>query len=108
MKASDILNFDDLRTKEVKVKWWKCGMTIRELGLDDGLKMFAMAKDLDDNARIDAEDLAQVVAWGVIDESGERVFSDDDVAALAKKNPKPLMFLYNEIIALSGEEAVKN
>ncbi len=108
MKASDILNFDDLRTKVVKVKWWDCEMTIRELGLDDGLKMFSMVKDLDDNPSINAEDLAQVVAWGVIDESGERVFSDDDVSSLAKKNSKPLMFLYQEIISLSSGEAVKN
>ncbi len=109
MKASDILGFDDLKTRVVHVKWWDRDLTIRELGLDDGLKMFSKVKDLDGDASIDAEDLAQVIACGVVDaETGERVFSDDDVPALAKKSSKPLMFLYQEIIALSSEEAVKN
>jgi len=109
MKASDILDFDDLRTKVVEVKEWGCELTVRELGLEDGLKMFSMVQDIDDNPAINAEDVAQVVAWGVVDaETGDRVFSDDDISALAKKNSKPLMFLYQEIIALSGEEAAKN
>ena len=110
MKASDILDFDDLKTKTVKVMEWGCELTVRELGLDDGLKMFSMVKDIDDdNPAINAEDVAQVVAWGVVDaDTGDRVFSDDDVSELAKKNSKPLMFLYQEIISLSGEEAAKN
>ena len=109
MKASDILSFDDLKTKVVKVKQWDCELTIRELGLDDGLKMFSMVSEVNDDLVIAAEDVAQVVSWGVIDpDTGERLFSDDDIAPLAKKNRMALMFLYQEIIALSGEDATKN
>ena len=109
MKASDILSFADLKTKVVKVKEWDCELTIRELGLDEGLRMVAMVKDVDgETPTISAKDIAQVVAFGVVDEDGERLFSDDDVDALSRKHTKALTFLYGEIIALSEQEAEKN
>ena len=110
MKASDILSFNDLKTSEVKVKEWDCTLTIRELGLDEGIKLFAMARAYsEDEPTLSAADVAQVVVWGVIDpETGEQVFSDEDVPALAKKNRKPLMRLYAKITELSGEDAEKN
>ena len=109
MNASDILDLNDLQTKVVKVKEWYREVTVQELGLDDGIKMFDLVRDLDDSPTMTAESIAQVVVWGVIDpETHERVFSDDDVAALAKKNRKALMFLYEKIMALSGGDAAKN
>ena len=108
MKASDILGFDDLRTKVVKVKEWDCELTVRELSLDAGLRAFEMVRDIDgDDPTISADNIAQIVAWGVVD-NGERVFSDDDVPVLAQKNSKPLMFLYREIMSLTGEDEAKN
>jgi len=109
VKASDILGFDDLRTKVVKVKEWKRELTIRELGLDEGMRMVAMVRDVDgEDPTIGGRDVAQVVAWGVVDDDGERVFSDDDVDVLVRKSSSALMFLYREIIKLSNQEAVKN
>ena len=109
MKASDILGFNDLKTKVIKVKAWDCELTVRELGLADGIKMFDLISDADDRPTIAAESVAQVVAWGVIDPATlERIFSDDDVAQLAQKSSKALMFIYKEIMALSGEDAAKN
>ena len=109
MKASDILSYNDLRVGEVEVEEWGCTLHIRELGLEEGLKLFSMAQDVDENPTLDANDVAQVVAWGVIDpETGGRLFSDDDVPALAKKSHKPLMKLYAAIAALSAEDAEKN
>ena len=110
MNASDILDLNDLQTKVVKVKEWNREVTVQELGLDDGIKMFDLVRNLDDDkVVITAESIAQVVAWGVVDpETNERVFSDDDVAALAQKSRKALMFLYEKIMALSGGDAAKN
>ena len=109
MNAADLLGFSDLKTKVVKVKGWECSLTIQELGLDDGIKMFDGVKDIDDKTVMTANSIAQVVAWGVVHaDTLERVFSDDDVPALAKKNTKVLMFLYQEIMSLSGDGAVKN
>ena len=109
MNAADLLGFSDLKTKVVKVKGWECSLTIQELGLDDGIKMFDGVKDIDDKTVMTANSIAEVVAWGVVHaDTLERVFSDDDVPALAKKNTNVLMFLYKEIMSLSGDGAVKN
>ena len=98
MKASDILGFNDLVTKVVTVKKWGCDLTIRELSLNDGIRWFQMAQELDDKIVLDAEDIAAVVAMGVIDpETGECLFSDDDIPALKLKNRDALMCLYYEI-----------
>lgn len=113
MKAADILGLADLCTKTVKVPKWGVEMTIRELGLEEGVRLSQMygrlAKE-GDAVSLKAEDIAQVVAWGVVNEKGERVFSDDDVPKLARKNREPLLFLYQQITGLSGtvEEAEKN
>lgn len=110
MKASEILGIDDLRTKTVLVPRWGKSVTIRELGLDDGVRLSLMYSEMDGQTVLKAEDIARVVSWGVVDENGDRVFSDDDVSALARKNRDPLMFLFREITSLSAdfEEAEKN
>jgi len=108
MKAADILGFDDLRTKTVHVDAWDCDLMLRELDLECGVKLFSMVKEVDGEFVMDADQVASVVAWGVIDENGERVFSDDDIPALRKKAREPLMFLYTEITGISVEDAEKN
>jgi hypothetical protein len=110
VKAADLLGIADLRTKSVEVPKWGVTLTIRELSLEQGVKLSRMYRDMDgDTAALKAEDIAQVVAWGVVD-NGERVFSDDDVPKLAQKNRDVLLALYTEIVGLSGEpeEAEKN
>ncbi len=110
MKASDILGLNDLKTKVVKVDQWDMDVTIRELDLDQGMQFFGMISNIsDDNPTITAEQVAKIVVWGVVDaESGKNVFSDSDIPKLVKKNRIPLMFLYQEISALSGDDAEKN
>jgi len=110
MKATDILNFMDVRTSEVEVSEWNTTLRIKELGLDEGMSLFEKFKGLKEGEEftLKASDIAQVVAWGVIDEEGNRVFSDNDVPALAKKNRNALMSLYTAITALTGEDAAKN
>ena len=109
MKASDILSFNDLKTSEVVIEDWDCTLHIRELGLEEGLKLFSMVSGDDESNMLKADDIAQVIVWGVIDpKSGKQVFSDKDVPALAKKGRRPLMKLYSAITDLSGEDAEKN
>ena len=110
MKASDILGLDDLKTKVVKVDQWDMDVTICELDLNQGMQLFGMISEInDDHPTITAEQVAQIVVWGIIDEeSGKHVFSDSDIPKLVKKNRVPLMFLYQEISSLSGDDAEKN
>ena len=109
--ASDILGINDLRLKQVKVPQWNTSLTIRELGLQESMDAFADVKaDDDGNITLKPRQIAQVVAFGVVDNDGERVFSDADIDALARKNRDALMLLYTEIARLCGsvEDEVKN
>lgn len=109
MQASDILGFNDLKTKTITVDAWKCELTIRELSLDEGIRLLSLASADDGEVTLDAGDIAQIVAWGVIDpETDERLFSDDDIPQLMRKNSKPMMEIYMAIAALSGGDAEKN
>lgn len=110
MKASDILGLMDVKTSEVEVKEWNATLKIKELGLEEGMTLFDKFKGLKegDEFTLTAKDIAQVVAWGVIDEDGARVFSDDDVPSLARKNRTALMKLYEAITSMTGEDAEKN
>ena len=109
MQAADILGFKDLKTKTITVDAWKCELTIRELSLDEGIGMLSMASKDDGEDTLNAGDIAQIVAWGVINpETDERLFSDDDIPQLMRKNPKPMMEIYMEIASLSGGDAEKN
>ena len=109
MKSSDILGLDDLRTETVRVEQWDRDLTIRELDLESAAKMLSMGSEQDGEFTINAEQIASVVAWGVIDDDGERLFSDDDIPALQKKSRDALMFLYLKITGISSvEDAEKN
>lgn len=109
MKASEILDFKDRKTKTVKVKeWGNTAITLQELGLADGLHAFSMV-DEKGKATLSGEQVAEVVTLGVIDpDTGDPLFTADDIPSLAKKSMSALMFLYREIIALSGADAGKN
>lgn len=110
--SQDILGFDDLVTKVVEVPVWKRKVTIREMGLQESLSFFGPDAVTDDGKlSVDAEGIARVVASCVIDpKTGEPAFAEDQIPALAKKSRVALMFLYNEITALSGsvDEAGKD
>jgi hypothetical protein len=108
---SELLGLDDLVTKEVEVPVWNRKLRVRELGLLESLQVMGPDKVGDDGKiTMTGEDLARVVALGVISDDGERVFTDEDIPVLAKKNRKALTALYHEILALGGsvEEAEKN
>ena len=111
--SQEILAFGDLRTKKVDVPQWKRKITVQEQGLQESLVSFGPDANVskDGTITLNAIDIARVVAFGVIDpDSGERVFSDEDIPALARKNREALMLLYHAILELSGtpEEAEKN
>lgn len=110
--SQEILDYSDLRTEEVEVPQWNRTVTIRELGLQESMLSLGSLKPGEDGkVTLTHAEIAQIVAYGVIDpETDDRVFSDDAVPKLARKSKKALMLLYFAIIELSGdvEEEVKN
>lgn len=112
-----ILGANDLRTKTVEVPEWGCSLTVCELGLSEGVKLAKLYSSVSDSGTVslDAEDIARVVSWGVLDpQTGERMFSEEDVPSLARKSQSALMGLFRAITSISHpsdedvEEAAKN
>ena len=106
--AAEILGLNDLGTKSVHVKQWDRLVRVRELDLEQGMILFSKAAG--DKVMLSGDDIARIVAWAVIDENGNRVFSDKDIPKLAHKNRDAMMHLYQEIMGLSGsvDDAEKN
>ena len=110
-----LLDKQDLRTEEVFVEAWGETLTVRELGLAEGVALARMYGQISEEVQMTAEQIAQVVVWGVVDpETGGRLFSDEDVPMLAGKNQKALMQLFMAVTKLATlteegiEEAEKN
>ena len=110
--GQDLLDYNDLRRKEVEVPQWETTLTVTELGLRESMLSFGSLEiDSDGHVELTYDEIAQTVAFGVIDpETGERVFTDDEIPALARKNTQALKLLYKAIADLSGsvEDEVKN
>lgn len=113
MNADDILSISDLRTKTIYVEKWGRDVIIQELGLLPMMQMYQTinVKDVESGkVEVNAMDIARIVSMGVVDDSGCQVFTDEHIPALAKKNRDALLFVYTEIMALSGsqDDAEKN
>lgn len=107
MNADDILSISDLRTKTIYVEKWGRDVIIQELGLLPMMQMYQSidVKDVESGkVEVNAMDIARIVSMGVVDDSGCQVFTDEHIPALAKKNRDALLFVYTEIMALSGSE----
>lgn len=121
LSREDVLNAEDIQREIVPVPEWappKMDKDEAEL-LVRGLtaqQYIGMGFDLrGDNDTVDPEKMKSmmpmVVAMGVIDEEGKRVFSDKDINVLGEKSFAPVERLSAKILELSGistKEAEKN
>ena len=108
MKAADLLGINDRPSTQVEVPEWGTTLTIRSMTLSDSIKLADMAGALNGSKMLKAEQIASVVAWVVVDEeTGERIFSDKDVPALAQKSSEALMRIYNAWAAFNKPVAKK-
>lgn len=104
LNAAAILEADDRKTKTVNVPEWGGDVTIRELsGTDrDALEAAAVIRRGD---RVEPNPIgtrARLVAKGLVNEDGSRVFTDAQAMKLSEKNGAVLDRLFDEIVALSG------
>lgn len=94
------LSVDDRETREVEVPGGK--LLIREM---DGEAVMEMVSALENKEDKESQKLAlyRGIAQSVIDpETGERMFTMDDVAALQRKSWRTLNALQGEIMKLNG------
>ena len=90
-----ILEMADLAEERVYVKEWDCDITIREMTALERVKFESRLEKDDPLLRV------KLVAYSAVDENGERLFSDDDIPALAGKNFKAIRVLSDAAIRLS-------
>lgn len=95
LTREEIFAAEDLKTEEVPVPEWGEGGSVRVQAFSVATRdaffapLQAAAAD-DDAARVEAIrklSHARLVAFSVVDEKGDPVFTEADVAALEKKNP---------------------
>lgn len=102
----DILGSDDLKKIEAPTPEWKCRKVIvRELsGSDrDEWEMSLVEIDANGKRQVTRENArANLVARSIVDDEGNRVFADADVAALGRKSGKVLDRLYDIAVEISG------
>ena len=102
-----IIDADDLNTETIEVPEWKGSVIIRSLtGQErDQFEMSVLEKR---KGNIEAalgkmvNFRARLVALTVVDEDGDRLFSDSDVLLLAKKNASAISRIFDASRKLSG------
>lgn len=100
----DILGSAKIRTADIVAPVWGA-MRIQELGLKAMMAVRgALTEAADGSAtmELDAEQIASVVAQVIIDDTGQRVFSDDDIPALTSRPTEAMVYVYQKAIELSG------
>jgi hypothetical protein len=107
-----ILNAADMEYAEVEVPEW--GGTVRLRSITAGERDAFEASCIQqrgDERRINMRNLrAKLIVLCAVDEDGNRLFGDDDLHALAKKNARPLDRLFDaaqKLCGLSKEDVTK-
>lgn len=95
----------DTKTADVDVPEWGGIVRVKALtGLErDAFESALLSSNKNGSVRVDMRNArARLVALAVVDETGERVFADDDMAMLGTKSASALDRIYEVAAALAG------
>ena len=100
----EILLADDLERVAVSVpKWTDKPLFVRVMsGIDRDLFEYQCFANRDKPEVMARNMRARVVALTLVDEAGERIFGDDDLAALGMKSSRELDIVYEAAAKLNG------
>lgn len=103
LRKSDILGASDLPTREVAVPEWGGEVLVRGLTGQqrDAFEMKMASAQKAGNAH-DVDFRASLVVRCIVDESGERLFTDKEVAQLGRKSGSALDRVFDVVRELSG------
>jgi hypothetical protein len=104
LTRDQILAADDIKRETVPVPGWGGEVIVRGLtGKErDIYEASVMRIKGTDTQLVMANARAKLVALSVIDEAGQRIFDDADVAALGQKSAEALQRVYDVAARLSG------
>lgn len=116
LTKDQILGVQDIQTETVEVPEWGGAVIVRGMnGRERDSFEASMIKGKGKSANVNLENLrAKLVSKCIVDEAGKRLFSDDDIPALAAKSAAALNRVYEVAQRLSGvteddvDELVKN
>ena len=104
LKRDDIKNLNDLKMEELFVDEWNDTVYVRELDGEERNNyeafLIEMANSPKKVHKMD-EARARLVSLSVCDENGKRLFTEDDIPWLKRKNAKALMRIYGKAQKLS-------
>lgn len=107
----DILGAQDWETKDVTCRWGK--LRIRSLSANEYLDLSARSKAVKDNREALLLQ-ARIVALALVDDQGNRLFTDDEHEILLSRDWPTLEFVAKEVMSHNGlgddaaEETEKN
>jgi hypothetical protein len=91
LSRDDILAVEDLSRQKVKVPEWGGEVYVRELTALEGAKYDAwMYGNKDDKVALASGFNSVIVMLSACDESGARLFTDDDLESIQGKNPSAI------------------
>jgi hypothetical protein len=104
LKRNEILDIQDIKTERVEVPEWGGDVLVR--GLDGSGRDGFEASVLEQHGKkrqVNLQDIrAKLVAKSCVDEDGNLIFSEDDVAALTRKSAAALQRVYQVAQRLCG------
>lgn len=107
-----ILSANDLGMDAISVPEWGVGGGVKKLsGLERAKLVDEVNKYKEETNANNVRKLAVIVVYSFVDESGARVFSDDDVEAVANKEMEVLDRIATkalEVNGLNGDSSVKD
>lgn len=108
LNRETILGADDIERTEVSCPEWGGDVLVRGLYAQEYINMGFDMRDVE-SGKLNPDELRKmtlkVLVRGTIGEDGERLFTDKDAQALAKKSFAPVSRVSTKILELSGISA---
>jgi len=95
LSKAQILAADDLPIRKIKVKEWGGEIALRCLSGQEASDWYSAGLE-------GIPSMCMMIALSAIDDDGERLFENDDVEALGKKNPNALRVVFDAALSLSA------
>ena len=107
LSRTDILEASDTRYEIVPVPEWKSAknpkpfVRVRSMAAEDRDAMERAITDSDEKVSA-GQVRARIVSLCVVDEKGDKIFTPEDVAALAKKHVAPIQRIFEAVALLNA------
>jgi len=109
LKREDILSKTDLKREPLTIKEWGGDIFVSEMSgtLRDAWEQMLREKDLEGKI---ISPRAKLIAFTVVNEKGERIFTDSDISLIGKLSSSSLDKVTNVAMRLNGlsEDAVED